>query len=91
MITCLVNTKVSLQGKCIHIWIILLNLVHTRYLQFLAIFHNLAGNQYDLLPKTSKALINTLKQLRFVLILLDLPCFSYIFSLLGVRTVTKKT
>jgi len=74
------------------LWVILLNLVHTGYLQFLAIFHNLAGNEHAFLPKTNKAPINTPKKLRFFLILLDFPCFSlYIFSLLGVRTVTKKT
>jgi len=70
-------------------WVILPNLVHTGYLQFLAIFRNLAGNEHGFLPKTSKAPINTPKQLRFFLILLDFPCFSYIFSLLGVWTVTK--
>jgi len=39
--------------RCIHKlyviynkWVILLNLVHTGYLQFLAIFHNLAGNEH---------------------------------------------
>jgi len=56
-------------------WVILLNLVHTGYLQFLTIFHNLAGNEPEFLPKTSKAPINTLKQLRFFLILLDFPRF----------------
>jgi len=33
---------------------ILLNLVHTGSLQFLAIFHNLAANEHGFLPKTSK-------------------------------------
>jgi len=70
--------------------VILLNLVHTGYLQFLAISHNLSDNGHGLLPKTSKAPINTQTKLRFFLILLDFPCFSYIFSLLGVRTITKK-
>jgi len=28
------------------VWVILLNLVHTRYFQFLAIFHNVAGNEH---------------------------------------------
>jgi len=42
-------------------WVILLNLVHTGYLQFLAIFHNLAGNEHGLLAKTGKTPINTLK------------------------------
>jgi len=41
------------------IWVISLNLVHTGYLQLLAIFHNLAGNEHGFLPKTSKAPINT--------------------------------
>jgi len=31
-----------------------LNLVHTGHLQFLAIFHNLAGNEHGFLPKTSE-------------------------------------
>jgi len=56
-------------------WVILLNLVHTGYLQFLAIFRNLAGNEHGFLPKTSKEPINTPKPLRFFLILLDFPCF----------------
>jgi len=55
--------------------VILLNLVHTGYLQFLAIFHNLADNEHGFLPKTSKAPINTLKQLSSFLILLDFPQF----------------
>jgi len=55
----------------IYIWVILLNLVHIGYLQFLAIFYNLAGNEHGY----SKALINTPKKLRFFLILLDFPCF----------------
>jgi len=42
--------------------VILLNLVHTGNLQFLAIFFtNLAANEHRFLPKTSKILINTLK------------------------------
>jgi len=57
------------------LWVILLNLVHTGYFQFLAMFHNLAGNEHGFLPKTSKTPINTPKQLRFFLILLDFPCF----------------
>jgi len=44
-----------------YIWVNLLNLVHTGYLQFLAIFHNLTGNKYGLLAKTSKTPINTTK------------------------------
>jgi len=35
-------------------WVILLNLVHTGNLQFLAIFYNLAANEQGLLPKISK-------------------------------------
>jgi len=42
-------------------WVILLNLVPTGYLQFLAIFHNLAGNEHGLLAKTSKTPRNTPK------------------------------
>jgi len=42
-------------------WVILLNLVHTGYLQFLAIFHNLVGNEHGILAKTSQILINTPK------------------------------
>jgi len=56
-------------------WVILLNLVHTGYLQLLAVFNNLAGNEHGFLPKISTALINTPKQLRLFLILLDFPCF----------------
>jgi len=44
-----------------YIWVILLNLVHTRNLQFLAIFYNLAADEYGSMPKTSKTSINTLK------------------------------
>jgi len=43
------------------LWVILLNLVHTGYLQFLAIFHNLAGNEHGFLAKTSKTPIKTPK------------------------------
>jgi len=35
-------------------WIILLNLVHTENLQFLAIFHNLAANEHRFLLQTSE-------------------------------------
>jgi len=42
-------------------WVILLNLVHARNLQFLAIFHNLAGNEHGFLAKTNKTPINTPK------------------------------
>jgi len=38
--------------------VILLNLVHTGNIQFLAIFHNLVANEHGLLPKTSKILID---------------------------------
>jgi len=41
--------------------VILLNSVHTGYLQFLAIFPNLAGNEHGFLAKTSKIPINTPK------------------------------
>jgi len=34
-------------------WVILLELVHTGNLQFLAIFCNIAANEYGILPKTS--------------------------------------
>jgi len=40
---------------------ILLNLVHTGYLQFLVIFHNLNANEHGILTKTSKTPINTSK------------------------------
>jgi len=43
------------------LWVILLNLVHTRNLQFLAIFHNLADSEHVFLAKTSKTSINTPK------------------------------
>jgi len=33
------------------IWVILLNLVHTRNIQFLAIFYNLAANEHVFCPK----------------------------------------
>jgi len=42
-------------------WVILLNLVHTQNVQFLAIFHNLAGNELGFLVKTSKTPVNTPK------------------------------
>jgi len=42
-------------------WVILLNLVHTGNLPFLAIFHNLAANEHGFLLKTSKMSINTPK------------------------------
>jgi len=42
-------------------WVSLLNLVHTGYLQFLAIVHNLAGNEHGFLAKTSKTPIDTPK------------------------------
>jgi len=58
-----------------YITVILLNLVHAGYLQFLAIFYNFAGNEHGFLPKTSKAPINTPKQLSFFLILFDFPHF----------------
>jgi len=35
-------------------WVILLNLVHIKNFQFLAIFYNLAANEHGFLPKTSK-------------------------------------
>jgi len=41
--------------------VILLNLVHTRNIQFLAIFHNLACNKYVFLLKISIISINTFK------------------------------
>jgi len=42
--------------------VILLNLVHTGYLQFLAIFHNSTANGHGFfLAKTSKTPINTPK------------------------------
>jgi len=37
-----------------YIWVILLNLVHTGNLQFLAIFYNLDANEDGFLPKNSK-------------------------------------
>jgi len=40
-------------------WVLLLNLVHTGNLQFLAIFHSLAANEHGFLLKTSKISINT--------------------------------
>jgi len=39
-------------------WVILLNLVHTGHLQFLAIFHHLTANEHGFLMKTSKTPIN---------------------------------
>jgi len=44
-----------------HIWVILLNLVRTGYLQFLAIFHHITVNEYRFLIETSKTPINTSK------------------------------
>jgi len=43
------------------IWVILLNLVHTRNLQFLAIFHNLAADVYGFVLKTNKISIHITK------------------------------
>jgi len=45
----------------IQIRVILLNLVHAGYLQFLVIFHNLTANEQGLLAKTSKKPIDTPK------------------------------
>jgi len=42
-------------------WVILLNLVHTGHLEFLAIFHNLAANEHGFLPKASKISVDTFK------------------------------
>jgi len=42
-------------------WVILLDLVHTRYLQFSVIFHNSTANEHGFLTKTSKTPINTPK------------------------------
>jgi len=42
-------------------WVILLNLVHTGYLQFLAISNHLTANEHKFLIKTSKTAINTPK------------------------------
>jgi len=42
-------------------WVILLNLVHTGNLQFLAMFYNIAANGHGFLLKASKISINTLK------------------------------
>jgi len=44
------NTLSLLLTETYSNWAILLNVVHTRNLQFLAIFHNLAANVYELLP-----------------------------------------
>jgi len=43
------------------VWVILLNLVHTGYLQFLAIFHSLTANGHGFLAITSKTPITTSK------------------------------
>jgi len=43
------------------IWFILLKLVYTGNHRFLAIFYNLAANEYEFLPKSSKISINTPK------------------------------
>jgi len=42
-------------------WVILLNLLHTGNLRFVALFHNSATNEHGVLPKTSKISVNTLK------------------------------
>jgi len=59
--------------KCF--WVILPNLVHTGFLQFLAIFHNLAGNEHGLLVKTTKTPINTLKLSKFFFNFDSFPVF----------------
>jgi len=41
--------------------VILLKLVHTRYLKFLVIFHNLTANEHGFLAKTSRTPIDTPK------------------------------
>jgi len=64
------------------IWVILLNLVHTGYLQFLAILHHLTANEHRFLIKTSKTPINIPKLSEFFLILLHFPCFILIIQLL---------
>jgi len=56
------TTNCNIHYTIIHIqyiWVILLKLVHTRNLQFLAIFHNLAGNEHVFLAEISKTSINT--------------------------------
>jgi len=45
--------------------VILLNLVHTENLQFLAISHSLAANEHGFLPKTTKISIKTPKNQGF--------------------------
>jgi len=47
--------------------VISLNLVHTGHPQFLAIFHNLAGNEHGFVPNTSRKPTNTLKYSKFFL------------------------
>jgi len=66
----------------IYNWVILLNLIHTENLQFLGIFYNLAANEHGFLPNATKISINTPKQLRFLLILLDSLCFFLIVQIL---------
>jgi len=61
-----------------YIWVILLNLLHTGNLQFLAIFHNLAANEHGFLPKISKISIYTPKN-QFFFIFFDFPCFFLIY------------
>jgi len=61
---CIIKS-ITILYSVLELWVILLNLVHTGYLQFLAIFHDLAGNEHDFLPKTRKVPINTQKKLRF--------------------------
>jgi len=65
-----------------YIWVILLNLVHTGYLQFLVIFYNLTANEHGFLAKTSKTPIITPKQSKFFLSLLHFPSFFLIIQLL---------
>jgi len=63
-------------------WFILLNLVHTENLQFLAIFHKLAANErIGFCPKL-------VKYQSFFLILLDFPVIFLNYSYFWLRTVT---
>jgi len=55
----LTETRVKSGILIYHKSVILLNSVHTRNLQVLAIFHNLAANEHRFLLKASKILINT--------------------------------
>jgi len=58
----------------------LLILLHSKNIQFIAIFYKLAANEHELLPKTRKIRMNIPELSRFFLVLLDFPCLFLIIQ-----------